>query len=176
MDIDEIKALLKSGDVAGAEAAAQELLAAEPDNVQAMMFYGTCRQLQGDEATFRRIHDELAPKMATVADGEKQGHWRKYREEFVRIAHVDQLRLGRTRACFCESREAESGVATDRMSTFESTETREMTMGLYGNPPIEEIIRIRAQWEHKERRKRNVFLFIVGIGLAILILCLKVRG
>ena len=53
MSIDEIKALLKSGDVAGAEAAAQELLAAEPDNVQAMMLYGTCCQLQGDEATFR---------------------------------------------------------------------------------------------------------------------------
>lgn len=53
MDIDEIKALLKSGDVAGAEAAVQELLGAAPDNVQAMMLYGTCCQLQGDEATFR---------------------------------------------------------------------------------------------------------------------------
>ena len=78
MTNDEIKNLLRSGDVAGAEAAAQELLATEPDNVQAMMLYGTCRQLQGDEATFRRIHDELAPKIATVVDGETQGLWRKY--------------------------------------------------------------------------------------------------
>lgn len=53
MTIDGIKSLLKSGDIAGAEAAAQELLAADPDNVQAMMLYGTCRQLQGDEATFK---------------------------------------------------------------------------------------------------------------------------
>lgn len=78
MSIDEIKNRLRSGDVTGAEAAAQELLAAEPDNVQALMLYGTCRQLQGDEATFRRIHDELAPKMTTVADSETQGLWRKY--------------------------------------------------------------------------------------------------
>lgn len=78
MTIEEIKSLMKSGDFAGAEAAAQELLAAEPDNVQAMMLYGTCRQLQGDEATFRRIHDELAPKIAMVADAETQGLWRKY--------------------------------------------------------------------------------------------------
>ena len=78
MDIDEIKALLKSGDIAGAEAAAQELLTAEPDNVQAMMFYGTCRQLQGDEATFRRIHVELEPKIAKIADEDVRRMWRKY--------------------------------------------------------------------------------------------------
>ena len=57
MTIDEIKTLLKSGDVVGAEAAAQELLAAEQDNVRAMILYGTCRQLQGDEATFRDAYD-----------------------------------------------------------------------------------------------------------------------
>ena len=78
MNLDEIKTLLKSGDVADAEAAAQELLAAEPDNVQALMLYGTCRQLQGDEATFRRINDELAPRMAAVVDAEAQGLWQKY--------------------------------------------------------------------------------------------------
>ena len=53
MTIEAIKSLMKSGDIAEAEAAAQELLTAEPDNVQAMMLYGTCCQLQGDEATFR---------------------------------------------------------------------------------------------------------------------------
>ena len=79
MNIDEIKTLLKSGDIAGAETAAQELLTAEPDNVQAMLLYGTCRQLQGDEATFRRIHDELAPKMESVMDDNALLLWRRYR-------------------------------------------------------------------------------------------------
>lgn len=53
MTVEDIKSLMKSGDIAGAESAAHELLTADPDNVQAMMLYGTCRQLQGDEATFR---------------------------------------------------------------------------------------------------------------------------
>lgn len=78
MKIEGIKNLLKSGDVAGAEAAAQELLAAEPDNVQAMMLCGICRQLQGDEATFRRIHDELEPRMAKVEDAKMLLLWQKY--------------------------------------------------------------------------------------------------
>lgn len=85
MTIEEIKSLMKSGDIAEAEAAAQELLAAEPDNVQAMMLYGTCRQLQGDEATFRRIHDELAPKMVTVTEGETKSLWRKYHALWVML-------------------------------------------------------------------------------------------
>ena len=93
MCIDEIKILLKSGDVAGAEAAAQELLATEPDNVQATMLYGTCRQLQGDEATFRRIHDELAPKMEAVENRETRWLWRKF------DGMSKELDVLRTRAC-----------------------------------------------------------------------------
>ena len=80
MELNEIKLRLKSGDVAGTEAAAQELLAAEPDNVQAMMLYGTCRQLQGDEATFRRIHGELAPRIAKVKDIEALEMWKHFDE------------------------------------------------------------------------------------------------
>ena len=78
MKIDEIKNLLKSGNVAGAEAAANRLLAKDPYDVRAMMLYGTCRQLQGDEVAFRRIHRKLAPKMAKIADGETQAMWRKF--------------------------------------------------------------------------------------------------
>ena len=78
MNIDEIKTLLKSGDVAGAEVAVQKLLAAEPDNVQAMMLYGTCRHLLGDDKTFGKIHDELAPKMATEGNEKTLSLWRKY--------------------------------------------------------------------------------------------------
>ena len=85
MNIEEIKSLLKSGDVARAESAAQELLAAEPDSVQAMMLYGICRQLQGDEETFRRIHDKLAPKMTKVVNHKTQVMWRKFHEVWLEL-------------------------------------------------------------------------------------------
>jgi len=51
-------------------AALKELLAAEPDNLQAKMLYGTCRQLLGDEETFRRIIE--AGNMAIF---EETGEW-----------------------------------------------------------------------------------------------------
>lgn len=78
MKIEEIRNLMKSSDIAGAEAAAQELLMAESDNIQAAILYGSCRQLQGDEVTFRRIHDELAPKMESVRDENTLLLWRRY--------------------------------------------------------------------------------------------------
>lgn len=85
MNLDEIKTLLKSGDIAGAEAAAQELLATEPDNVQAMMLYGTCRQLLGDNKTFGEIHDELAPKMATEGNEKTLSLWRRYHKLWMTL-------------------------------------------------------------------------------------------
>ena len=66
--IDEIKALMFAGEIAQADVALKKLLAQEPDNLQAKMLYGTCRQLLGDEGTFRRIHGELAPEMERLAD------------------------------------------------------------------------------------------------------------
>ena len=66
--LDEIKALMSAGETAQADVALKELLAQEPDNLQAKMLYGTCRQLLGDEGTFRRIHGELAPEMEKLAD------------------------------------------------------------------------------------------------------------
>lgn len=76
----EIKRLMAAGETAKADEALKELLANEPDNLQAKMLYGTCRQLLGDEATFRRIHDELAPVMeaASRADERCVSMWRKY--------------------------------------------------------------------------------------------------
>lgn len=86
--LDEIKQMMAAGDTAQADGALKELLAAEPDNLQAKMLYGTCRQLLGDEETFKRIHDELAPVMvrlsdvslgeATVAPPETLSLWKKY--------------------------------------------------------------------------------------------------
>ena len=65
--LDEIKQLMVAGETAEADKALKELLANEPDNLQAKMLYGTCRQLLGDEETFKRIHDELAPRMEELA-------------------------------------------------------------------------------------------------------------
>ena len=86
--IDEIKQMMVAGDAAKAAEALKELLAKEPDNLQAKMLYGTCRQLLGDEETFRHIHDELAPEMSkhvgdppttdTTVHTEILSFWTKY--------------------------------------------------------------------------------------------------
>ena len=47
MTLDEIKQLMAVGETAQADEALKELLAAEPNNLQAKMLYGTCRQLLG---------------------------------------------------------------------------------------------------------------------------------
>ena len=80
--LDEIKQMMAAGDTAQADAALKELLAAEPDNLQAKMLYGTCRQLLGDEETFKRIHDELVPEMEKLEKSKPKAEavslWRKY--------------------------------------------------------------------------------------------------
>ena len=86
--LDEIKKLMAMCDTVQADEALKELLAAEPNNLQAKMLYGTCRQLLGDEETFRRIHDELAPVMVKLSDfpipeaaeskAETLSLWKKY--------------------------------------------------------------------------------------------------
>ena len=80
--LDEIKRMMAAGDAAKAAESLKELLAKEPDNLQAKMLYGTCCQLLGDEETFRRIHDELAPEMEKRGKSEPQSDtvslWRKY--------------------------------------------------------------------------------------------------
>ena len=57
--LDEIKKMMSSGDTARAAEALKELLAKEPQNLQAKMLYGTCCQLLGDEETFKRIRELL---------------------------------------------------------------------------------------------------------------------
>ena len=87
--LEEIKQRMAAGDTAEADEALKELLAAEPNNLQAKMLYGTCRQLLGDEGTFRRIHDELAPVMAGEKKGvqpEVESRWTTYHRAFVELA------------------------------------------------------------------------------------------
>lgn len=95
--IDEIKSLMKSGDVAGAEALCRKALEADPDNAEIKMRYGICRELLGDEKTFKEIHDELAPEMAeaekTEPRSEKVSLWRKYHKLWTTLI-VGALVLG----------------------------------------------------------------------------------
>ncbi len=97
--VDEIKSLMKSGAVAGAEALCRKALETHPDDAQLKMLFGLCRQLQGDEETFRRIHDELAPEMAGAEDtaphSEKVSLWRKYHKLWLSLI-VGSLVLGGT--------------------------------------------------------------------------------
>ena len=97
MTIEDIKSLMKSGDIAGAEAAAQELLAAEPDNVQALMLYGTCRQLQGDEATFRdayRTVKEHLDAKPDALDAETKAAWARFDELYAKLDQPELRRRG----------------------------------------------------------------------------------
>lgn len=42
--LDEIKQMMSAGDAVKADGTLKELLAAEPENLEAKMLYGTCRQ------------------------------------------------------------------------------------------------------------------------------------
>lgn len=93
--IDEIKQMMVAGDAAKAAEALKELLAKEPDNLQAKMLYGICRQLLGDEDAFKRIHGELAPEMEKLADdpatvdttvpNETISLWKKYHALWITL-------------------------------------------------------------------------------------------
>ena len=88
--LDEIKQMMAAGDAAKSAESLKELLAKEPDNLQAKMLYGTCCQLLGDEETFRRIHDELAPVMEKRSMGTRSAEAKMW-ESYKRF-HVDMSR------------------------------------------------------------------------------------
>ena len=60
MELDQIKELMRGGDVAAAAEALKELISAEPGNQEAKLLYGTCCHICGDDATLARIDDEVA--------------------------------------------------------------------------------------------------------------------
>lgn len=78
----ELKQMMSSGDTVKAAETLKEVLEKMPCNLQARMLYGTCCQLLGDEETFKRIHEELAPEMAQRENEEPQSEavslWKKY--------------------------------------------------------------------------------------------------
>jgi hypothetical protein len=80
-DFAQIKSLLKSGDITGAEALCRRALEDDPDDMRLAFYLATCCRLQGDEAEFRRIMLDIAPKMEALQksdpDCEAARLWRK---------------------------------------------------------------------------------------------------
>ena len=60
MELDQIKELMRGGDVAAAAEELKTLISAEPGNQEAKLLYGTCCHICGDDATLARIDDEVA--------------------------------------------------------------------------------------------------------------------
>lgn len=91
MTLDEIKKMMAADEIAKADEALKELLAAEPNNLQAKMLYGTCRQLLGDEDTFRRIHDELAQVIKSMPVGglsiSDNNLWEKFHGQWLDVSN-----------------------------------------------------------------------------------------
>ena len=98
----EIKQLMAAGETAEADEALKEVLARTvSENLQAKMLYGTCRQLLGDEETFKRIHDELAPVMEKrkkdVPDEDEAKCWERF-DKLFRSQNQDALCVKRKSA------------------------------------------------------------------------------
>ncbi|MDO5317107.1 MAG: InlB B-repeat-containing protein [bacterium] len=74
MEISEIKALMRGGELDDAVIALRELLAETPDNVEAKLLYGTCCRLLGDVQTCARIDDEVA----ALPEARRSSSWAKY--------------------------------------------------------------------------------------------------
>jgi hypothetical protein len=98
-DIGTIVTLLKSRDFAAAEALCRQGLVAEPDDPELKMCLGISRHLQGDRETFRKIHAELAPRMAKLArTGQVRkdvlAMWKKYNGIMMEYVVLGALVLG----------------------------------------------------------------------------------
>ena len=139
--LDEIKQMMAADDTAQADEALKELLANEPNNLQAKMLYGICSQLRGDEKTFQNIYDELAPVMEQTLRREQQPEtvslWRKYHTLWMSLI-VGGLVLAGTAAAVVHfgrtvNEQFNSAYAGPR---FESP-VAEQAM-LYGGPRTEE--------------------------------------
>ena len=97
MNIDEVKKLLKSGDIAGAERAALAALENDKDNVRLLMLYGTCRQLQGDEATFRDTYAAVKEHLDArpdALDADTNAAWKRFDGLRIKLDQPELLRKG----------------------------------------------------------------------------------
>ena len=74
------ESMLKKGNYAEIEPLLKEFAALNPEDWEAKMLYGTCRLLQGDTETAKKIHDELEPQLSqdsNLTEPEKS-FWQKY--------------------------------------------------------------------------------------------------
>ena len=60
--------LIKNGEYAEAEKHLNEFIELHPEDREAKMLFGTCRMLQGDTETAKKIHDELEPEFSQNPD------------------------------------------------------------------------------------------------------------
>lgn len=60
MNLEQIKELMRGGDVAAAAEELKSLISAEPGNQEAKILYGTCCHICGDDATLVKIDEEVA--------------------------------------------------------------------------------------------------------------------
>ena len=79
-----IETLLREQKYAEAEEALKACMTENPDDWDAKLLYGICRKLQGDEGTFRQIHEEAEK----AADDEKKRIeasplWKKYHRSYT---------------------------------------------------------------------------------------------
>ena len=87
--LEALKPLLKSGEYEKAAEALKEYRTEFPDDWDGKLMEGIIAQLQGDEETFRRIHDEAQ----AVIDGhgkearqiKASSLWKKYSSTFLGI-------------------------------------------------------------------------------------------
>ena len=74
------ESLLKKGEYAEAEKQLNEFIELHPEDREAKMLFGTCRMLQGDTETAKKIHDELEPQFSQNPDltEPEKSFWQKY--------------------------------------------------------------------------------------------------
>ncbi len=76
----DIEVLLKNGEYAEAEKLLEQITKANPKDWEAKLLFGTCRMMQGDVETAKRIHDEAEKHYECgiqIAEKEKN-FWQKY--------------------------------------------------------------------------------------------------
>lgn len=143
MSLPEIKNLIRAGEVCKAESELKKILGRDPDNVQAKLLYGMCRQFGGDDETFLRIHDELVPRMALETDRELVSVWKKYRKLWLYLT-AGLLVLGGVSAAVWQCVKSSPLVAAMRGRTVyagPTAETLEKRDGqIFGNEGSVEIV------------------------------------
>lgn len=142
--LEEIKKLMAKGETAQADEALKELLVTEPTNLQAKMLYGTCLQLRGDQESFRRIHEELMPKMAAVSNEKTLGMWCKYHTLWMKLIVGGLVLAGAVGATYA--------IFGDQIKVFISAV---MTPSLYAGPEYFELKQIESMPEGHERDRRR---------------------